>query len=57
MKAVIAFIPGVLGAIVGFVVFKLVQAMALNLFLQFLIFFVAYLIIAVAANRAMKSYR
>lgn len=55
MKTIVAYIPGVTGVIIGFIVLKLIEGLTLNMVVQFLILIAVYLIISVGIRRAMKS--
>lgn len=55
MKTIVAYIPGVAGVIIGFIVLKLIEGLTLNMVVQFLILIAVYLIISVGIRRAMKS--
>jgi hypothetical protein len=56
MQSFVAFIPGCLGAVIGFLVATLALSMGFHLVMLFAMFIVVYLLVSVGLSRAMKKF-
>ncbi len=56
MRTFVRLLPGLLGAIAGFVVLKLIGVLSLGVFLDLLIFVGVYLVVTLGVHQAMKAY-
>ena len=57
MSSVVRFLPGLMAAAFAFVALRLAKLLGLqSLSLELLIFLLAYLVVAVLADQAMRSY-
>jgi hypothetical protein len=52
----VRFIPGIGGAVCGFIALKLIKVLALGLGLEIVIFLAAYLTAAIALDRAIARH-
>jgi membrane protein implicated in regulation of membrane protease activity len=58
MSTVIRYLPGLIGAVAGFVALKLLILLGFaSLGFEILAFFVVYLVVTVLADKAMRAYR